>query len=327
MWRSVYIVPYVNILGFFVFVFVFKYAEVATATTNSLEKLTITDDAEPDILQFKDTQESLGKTDHVYKFLTLDLKPYYTVARNAVDKHTRSLARLKFLQQCLIENLALRELRYHPRLPQGLEANPDQILSWRNNIKQSEKGQMSVCTAMMQSKMLNFQDLAIKTTNELKAQLRADPQLLRAAMESLNSSSKDTSTNEQERYQKLLVTLRSESKDFEGSTNDRLFGRQRPPQSNRSVGTRRTLTPPTQGGKRPRPTTPQQPPIVTSVANTGNKSPANKRWKSTQEGRKPSGHYRPQQNQTQNSQWREFMEFQEFKRQSRNTYHQDPHHK
>ncbi len=79
-----------------------SYAEVATTTTNSLEKQTITDDAEPDILLFKDKLESLGKTDHVYKFLTLDLKPYYTAARNTVDKHTRSLARLKFLQQCLI---------------------------------------------------------------------------------------------------------------------------------------------------------------------------------------------------------------------------------
>ncbi len=78
---------------------------------------------------------------------------------------------------------------------------------------------------MMQSKMLNFQDLAIKTTNELKAQLRADPHLLRAAIERLNISSKDTSTNEQQLYQKHLVTLRSEFKDFEGSTNDCLFGR------------------------------------------------------------------------------------------------------
>ncbi len=137
-------------------------------------------------------------------FSPLELKPYYTAARNAVDKHAKSLARLKFLQQCLIENLALREFRYYPRLPQGLEANPDQILAWRNNIKISEKGQMTVCTNIMQTKMLNFQDLAIKSTNSLKAQLRTDPQLLRAVMESLNKNSKDTSQSEQDRYQKLL---------------------------------------------------------------------------------------------------------------------------
>ncbi len=101
-----------------------------------------------------------------------------------MGKHIKSLARLKSLQQCLIENLALRELRYRPRLPQGVEVNPDQILAWKNNIKISEKGQMSVCTTMMQTKMLNFQDLAIKSTNQLKAQLHTDPQLLRPAMES-----------------------------------------------------------------------------------------------------------------------------------------------
>ncbi len=86
----------------------------------------------------------MGNNDHVFKFLTLELKPYYTAARNAVDKHTKSLARLKFLQQCLIENLALRELRYRPRLHHGLETNPDQILAWRNNFKISEKSQMTV---------------------------------------------------------------------------------------------------------------------------------------------------------------------------------------
>ncbi len=118
----------------------------------------------------------------------------------------------------------------------------------------------------------------------------------------------------------FLVTLRSQFKDFVGSTNDHLFGRQRPPQSNRSVGTC-----PYGGGKRPRPTTPQRPPIVTSVANTDNKNPANKRWKPTQEGTKSRGHYRPQQNQTQNSQWREFREFQEFKRaQAAKPQHQSP---
>ncbi len=75
---------------------------------------------------------SLGKSDQVYKFLTVEIKPYYTAECNSVDKHTCSLARLKFLQQCLIENLALREIQYRPRLPQGLEANLDQILAWSN---------------------------------------------------------------------------------------------------------------------------------------------------------------------------------------------------
>ncbi len=133
---------------------------------------------------------------------------------------------------------------------------------------------------MMQTKMLNFQDLGIKSTNQLKAQLHTDPQLLRAATEILNSSSKDTSNSKQDHYQKLLGTLRTEFKEFEASANGHLFGKQRPPQGNRPSGTYRAITPPHRGERGPDHRHLNQWPGTTApVTNTGNKSPANKRWK------------------------------------------------
>ncbi len=51
----------------------------------------------------------------MYKFLTVDTKPFYNNAKSAVEKHTSSIARLKFLCQALFEGLTLCEVQVWPK--------------------------------------------------------------------------------------------------------------------------------------------------------------------------------------------------------------------